>query len=138
MPLPGRRSGIRRYQRYGQTALDLGRTLDPKFSLLSPEKPDEEVRVIEYPHVIAFLEDPDHAVEAGPGKFEGAEDLRVARGLYELSLDSSNLDDQLGTVDEGYWLGLIGRFVCQEDSQGFFSYEAFDTEEDAKHSFLGH
>ena len=51
---------------------------------------------------------------------------------------SSNLDDQLGTVDEGCWIGLLGRFVCSEDSQGFFSYEVFDSDEDAKHAFLGH
>ena len=94
--------------------------------------------MIEYPHVLAFLDDPAHAVQAGPGKFQGAGDLRLARGLYELSLDSSNLDDQLGTVDEGCWIGLLGRFVCSEDSQGFFSYEVFDSDEDAKHAFLGH
>lgn len=30
---PGHREGVRRHQRYGQQALDLGRTLDPKYRL---------------------------------------------------------------------------------------------------------
>jgi hypothetical protein len=38
----GRRQGVRRYQRYGQTALDLGRTLDPRFSLGSQEREDSQ------------------------------------------------------------------------------------------------
>lgn len=36
----GRRSGIRRHQRPGQTALHVGKTLDPKFSV---GVPDQEV-----------------------------------------------------------------------------------------------
>jgi len=93
--------------------------------------------VIEYAHVIALLNDPGHAVRPGRGKFEGCEDQRVARGLYELSLDSSNLDDQIGTVDEGCWIAWLGRFVVWEDPFGFFSYEAFDCDMDAKLAFLG-
>lgn len=33
--LPGHREGVRRHQRYGQQALDLGHTLAPEFTLLS-------------------------------------------------------------------------------------------------------
>ena len=58
--------------------------------------------------------------------------------MYELSLDSSNLDDQLGSVEEGMWMGWMGRFVLQQDSQGFFEYEAFASNEEAKASFLGY
>lgn len=92
---------------------------------------------LEYGQIVALLDDPDHAVSPGPGKFEGNHDLRIARGLYTLTLDGQ-LDDQLGSVDEGMWLGWIGRFVCQEDTQGFFSYEVFDTSDEAKASFLGY
>lgn len=34
--LPGHREGIRRYQRYGQQTLDLGRTLAPHLTLVRP------------------------------------------------------------------------------------------------------
>lgn len=136
---PGRRQGVRRYQRYGQTALDLGRTLDVKFTLLNIEKPDQEDAVVrlDYDQILALLDDPEHAVDPGPGKFEGTADLRVARALHALSLDGE-CDDQLGTVDSGMWIGLIGRFVAWEDPQGFFSYEVFDTSEESTHSFLGY
>lgn len=37
---PGRQQGVRRHQRWGQTALDLGRTLDPKFSIPIEDEED--------------------------------------------------------------------------------------------------
>ena len=92
---------------------------------------------LEYDQIVALLDDPDHAVVPGPGKFEGNADLRIARALYTLTLDGQ-IDDQLGSVDEGLWLGWIGQFVCQENEQGFFEYEAFDNSDEAKASFLGY
>lgn len=95
--------------------------------------------MIEYADVIRLLDDPERKPsKPGPGKFQTCEDARIASGLYELSLDTSNLDDQLGSVEEGMWMGWMGRFVLQQDSQGFFEYEAFASNEDAKHSFLGY
>lgn len=93
--------------------------------------------VVEYDHAIALLDDADRAVQPGPGKFEGNHDVRLAKVLYALSLDGE-FDDQIGSVDEGYWIGFIGRFVCQEDSQGFFTYDVFDTSDEAQASFLGY
>jgi hypothetical protein len=95
--------------------------------------------VIEYADVIRLLDDPDRkTAKPGPGKFQTCEDERIASGVYELSLDSSNMDDQLGSVEEGMWIGWMGRFVMWQDPDGFFEYEAFASNEDAKHSFLGH
>lgn len=93
--------------------------------------------VVEYDQVIALHEDPEHAVVPGPGKFEGTADLRVARALYALTLQGE-CDDQIGSVDEGMWIGWIGVFVCMEDPQGFFSYDVFDTSDEAQASFLGY
>ena len=38
---PGRQQGVRRYQRYGQLALDCGRTLDPAYVLSIKGEPVE-------------------------------------------------------------------------------------------------
>ena len=92
--------------------------------------------MIEYAQVLDLLADSEHAVRPGPGKFEACHDLRVARGLYELSLDTTNLDDQLGSVDSGLFIAILGQFVIWQDPQGFFEYEAFDSFEAAKLSFL--
>ena len=92
---------------------------------------------LEYEQIVALLDDPDHALKPGPGKFEGNDDLRIARALYTLTLDGQ-VDDQIGSVDGGGWIGWIGRFVCMEDTQGFFGYEVFETSDEAKASFLGY
>ena len=92
---------------------------------------------LDYGEILALLDDPDHAVVPGPGKFEGNADLRIARALYTLSLDGE-CDDQIGTVEEGMWIGLIGRFVMWEDPQGFVTYEVHETSEKAGFSFLGY
>jgi hypothetical protein len=92
---------------------------------------------LDYGQILALLDDPDHAVVPGPGKFEGNADLRIARALYALSLDGE-CDDQIGSVDQGMWIGLIGRFVMWEDPQGFCTYEVHDTSQEAEHSFLGY
>ena len=89
-----------------------------------------------YQSIVELLDDPN-PVEPPPGKFEGCHDLRVAEALYAMTLDGS-VDDQMGSVDEGMWSALIGRFVVIEESQGFFGYEVFPTDEEAKASFLGH
>ena len=48
------------------------------------------------------------------------------------------LDDQFGSVTEdGIWLGLIleHKAIIQENSQGFFTYEIFDSEDDAQKAY---
>ena len=50
------------------------------------------------------------------------------------------LDDQCGSVTEnGIWLGLILRHkaIIQEDEQGFFDYEIYDTEAETRAAFDG-
>ena len=47
-------------------------------------------------------------------------------------------DDECGSVTEnGIWLGLIleHKAIIQEDSQGFFDYEIFETEEETQQVF---
>lgn len=92
---------------------------------------------LEYDQILRLLDDAKHAVRPGPGKFEGNDDLRIAKALYTLTLDGQT-DDQIGSVDEGMWIGWIGRFVCQEDPYGFFEYEVFEDSEKAKAAFLGY
>lgn len=88
-----------------------------------------------YQDVLELLDDQENAVSPGPGKFEGTTDERIATRLYSLSLDGA-LDDQCGSTEQGSWYGLIGRFVIWENSQGFFGYDWFDTEGEAKEAFL--
>ena len=48
------------------------------------------------------------------------------------------LDDQFGSVTEdGIWLGLIleHKAIIQENSQGFFTYEIFDSKDDAQKAY---
>lgn len=95
--------------------------------------------MLTYEQTLALLDDSENAVRPGPGRFEGNEDLRVAEAVWELSLDTANLDDQWGSiVEEGYWSGLIGRFVVLVNPDGFIMIEAHDTEEAAKLAFLCH
>lgn len=57
--------------------------------------------------------------------------------LNEIAMDGF-ADDECGSVTEnGIWLALIleHRAIIQEDSQGFFSYEIFETEEEAQKTF---
>lgn len=94
--------------------------------------------MLTYEQTLELLDDSENAVRPGPGRFEGNEDLRVAEAVWELSLDTAHLDDQWGSIDEGGWSGLIGRFVVLADPQGFISVEDYDTEEAAKLAFLCH
>jgi hypothetical protein len=88
-----------------------------------------------YQSLVELLEDQENAVSPGPGKFEGTTDERIAVGLYSLVNDVQP-DDQFDSSSEGKWYGLIGRFMVWEDSQGFFGYDWFDTEGEAKEAFL--
>jgi hypothetical protein len=47
------------------------------------------------------------------------------------------LDDQGGSVDELGWFGLIveHKAIISEDSQGFFDYAIFETEQIARDQF---
>ena len=57
--------------------------------------------------------------------------------LNEIAMDGF-LDDQFGSVTEdGIWLGLIleHKAIIQEDEQGFFAYEIFETEKETQKAF---
>ena len=57
--------------------------------------------------------------------------------LNEIAMDGF-LDDQAGSVTEnGIWIGLIleHNAIIQEDDQGFFDYEIFETEEQTQKTF---
>ena len=57
--------------------------------------------------------------------------------LNEIAMDGF-ADDECGSVTEnGIWLGLIleHKAIIQEDSQGFFDYEIFETEEETQQVF---
>jgi len=57
--------------------------------------------------------------------------------LNDIAMDGF-LDDQCGSVTEdGIWFGLIleHKAIISEDSQGFFSYEMFETEQETRDRF---
>lgn len=66
-----------------------------------------------------------------PGKFEGCESQLVGEVLYQLS--ACGPDEQVGSVDDLGWYGLIlGKkraWIVREDHFGFFDYETFTHEE---------
>ena len=69
-----------------------------------------------------------------PGKFEGNINPGLAEELYDRTLDGW-CDDQRGSVDEGGWYGLLGRFIVTEDDRGFFGYEEFESTKKAEQVF---
>lgn len=83
----------------------------------------------------------------GPGKFEANESLEIAEALYSYSLGGF-VDEQFGSVDEnGYWEGLIQNhimngplmkpgYIVIEDNLGFFTYQIFDSHEEAWSKYL--
>ena len=57
--------------------------------------------------------------------------------LNEIAMDGF-LDEEVGSViEDGIWLGLIleHKAIIQEDEQGFFDYEIFETEEETQRVF---
>lgn len=93
--------------------------------------------MITYADLVKLAEDycGEEREAPGPGKFEGCHDLRLAEALYEVSLDTSWLDEDYGYGDGGGWFGRIGRFLVSEDSQGFFDYADYETEDAAHAAF---
>jgi len=77
-----------------------------------------------------------------PGKFERCPDEKIGEQLYAMTLDG-HCDDECGSVDELGWYGLLGytgiegaeHVVVKESTDGFFSYEAFDTDVEAEGVF---
>ncbi len=72
-----------------------------------------------------------------PGKFEGNADQDLAEYLHKLSLDGWT-DEEIGDVEGFGWYGLLtqvaGRgklksYIIHEDSQGFFNYTTYDTQD---------
>lgn len=71
-----------------------------------------------------------------PGKFEGNGSRRLSEALYNLVGDGC-ASNELGDVEGFGWYGLIARkhgssYIVSEDSQGFFGYNEYDTEQDAR------
>src|SRR3990172_692191 len=65
-----------------------------------------------------------------PGKFEGNADIALAQRLYDVTLESGQIEDT-GDVDSGGWYAWIEddyslddmrrHYIAVEDSQGFFT-----------------
>jgi hypothetical protein len=76
----------------------------------------------------------------GPGKFEGNPSLQVSEDLYGLC-GNSWFNESFGDVSEiGIWEALFlnltiegtpKSYIVVENEQGFFSYNAYDTEDEA-------
>lgn len=74
-------------------------------------------------------------MKPGPGKFEGCDDARIARVLYDITMNSG-CDADCGECDTTGWYGLILHrdhgYIVSEDSQGFFDYTNCDTRVEAQ------
>lgn len=55
--------------------------------------------------------------------------------LWELSLDTSWIDEQDGNVDEGLWFARMGRYMLYVDSAGFKDSEDCGSVELARRTF---
>lgn len=72
------------------------------------------------------------ACAAGPGRYEGADDLALVVALDIIGMHGA-ADDSAGSVDEtGRHLSRFGRFVLEHDSHGFVSVETFATDDRAQ------
>lgn len=71
----------------------------------------------------------------GPGRLEGNDDRILGEMLEELAGDTSYLDEEAGDVSSAGWAGRIGRFIVEEDSDGFFSYCDDESEVNAQAHF---
>ena len=78
-----------------------------------------------------------------PGKFEGTADEELAEELYAAIGDGA--DEELGDVEGFGWYGLLVDFetaagdtvhvIVNEDHQGFFDYEEYDTAAQARRAW---
>jgi len=64
------------------------------------------------------------------GKFDSVE----AEELYKESLNGG-LDDEVGSVSEAGWFGLMDTFILSEDSQGFVSLDSFGNRKEAERAW---
>jgi len=65
-----------------------------------------------------------------PGKFKGNADIALAQRLYDVTMESGQIED-IGSVDEGGWYAWIEddyglddmrrHYIAVQDSQGFFT-----------------
>jgi len=80
----------------------------------------------------------------GPGRYEANQSLEVAEHLDNIEADDSYGDSSSGNG----WVGLVlnlqhdplpdgfaNHYIVMEDTNGFFTYEEFDTEEGARKKF---
>jgi hypothetical protein len=75
----------------------------------------------------------------GSGKFAGCADADVAEALYDMTLEGG-ANEEIGSVQELGWYGLlidtgvqgVPHAIVNEDSDGFFTYQEFQTEDAAR------
>src|SRR5574338_726409 len=87
----------------------------------------------------------------GPGKFEGNASLEISEALYAIVQDGMQ-DDEIGDVESFGWHALITDFdpydedgnylwgakpayIVLEDNNGFFSYQEFDLNTQARRAW---
>ena len=70
-----------------------------------------------------------------PGKFEACENQELAEILHNETLESF-CTEECGSVQDIGWFGLLEHegswYICEEDENGFFTYETYATEEEAR------
>lgn len=71
-----------------------------------------------------------------PGRFEGNADEALAERLFDVTMDSGQ-DEDIGSVDELGWYGLILDFegksyVVEQDTYGFFGYVEYESADAAR------
>lgn len=81
----------------------------------------------------------------GPGRFEGNDSYEICEALDGLCAKSF-FNEQFGTTEEGIWEALFlhttirdGKaraYIVTEDSNGFFSYKEYSSDEEARSKYL--
>ena len=70
-----------------------------------------------------------------PGKFEACENQELAEILHNETLESF-CTEECGSCQDMGWYGLLEHenrwYICETDNDGFFTYETYETEEEAR------
>jgi hypothetical protein len=124
---PGDIISVRGVDKYLVTDINPG--LGPMLKAIDPEIHKECIDRI-------FTDKP------GPGKFEGNHSLKLSEELHDI-VGNGACNEDLGDVQDFGWFGLIlthdnGKsYIVSEDSNGFFRYREYDTEDLAQEAWKG-
>jgi hypothetical protein len=96
-----------------------------------------KVAVISYPimDIVKIAQNRKGTNMHTPGKYEACADQELAEILHNETLESWCVEE-CGTCQDMGWYGLLEHegswYICETDNDGFFTYETYETEEEAR------